>query len=42
MAKKFWLGDPVLDKVFKVLIQVAGELYVTKKQIEIFRKLYEE
>jgi hypothetical protein len=32
--KKFWLGDPVLDKVFKVLIQVAGELYVTKNRLK--------
>ena len=33
MSSKHWLGDPMLDKIFKVVIQVAGELYVTKNRI---------
>ena len=33
MSSKHWLGDPILDKIFKVVIQVAGELYVTKNRI---------
>jgi|TARA_B110000967_G_C18877335_1_gene559106 hypothetical protein len=35
MVRKSLLGDPVLDKVFKVLIQVAGELYVTKTRLKM-------
>ncbi len=33
MSSKHWLGDPMLDKIFKVVIQVAGELYVTKNRM---------
>ncbi len=33
MSRKHWLGDPMLDKIFKVVIQVAGELYVTKNRM---------
>ena len=33
MSNKHWLGDPMLDKVFKVVIQIAGELYVTKTRL---------
>ena len=33
MSSKHWLGDPILDKIFKVVIQVAGELYVTKNRM---------
>ena len=33
MSNKHWLGDPMLDKIFKVVIQVAGELYVTKNRM---------
>ena len=33
MSSKNWLGDPMLDKIFKVVIQVAGELFVTKNRM---------
>ena len=35
MSKKHWLGDPMLDKVFRVLLQVAGELYITKNRLRV-------
>jgi hypothetical protein len=35
MVRKSLLGDPMLDKIFKVLIQVAGELYVTKTRLKM-------
>ncbi len=42
MVKKSLLGDPMLDKVFRVLIQVAGELYVTKNRLKMIENYMEE
>jgi len=42
MIKKSWLGDPMLDKVFRVLIQVAGELYVTKNRLKMIENYMKE
>ena len=42
MSSKHWLGDPILDKIFKVVIQVAGELYVTKNRIRALEAYVKE
>jgi hypothetical protein len=42
MVKKSLLGDPMLDKVFRVLIQVAGELYVTKNRLKMIENYMKE
>ena len=42
MSKKHWLGDPMLDKVFRVLLQVAGELYITKNRVRVLEAYLSE
>lgn len=42
MSKKSWLGDPILDKVFQVVIRLAGELYVTKDRLTTLETIIEE
>ena len=42
MSKKSWLGDPILDKLFQVVIRMAGELYVTKDRLTILESIIEE
>jgi len=42
MSSKHWLGDPMLDKIFKVVIQVAGELYVTKNRMRALEAYVKE
>ena len=42
MSKKSWLGDPILDKMFQVVIRLAGELYVTKDRLTTLESIIEE
>ena len=42
MSKKSWLGDPILDKMFQVVIRLAGELYVTKDRLTTLETIIEE
>ena len=42
MSKKSWLGDPILDKMFQVVIKLAGELYVTKDRLTTLESIIEE
>ena len=42
MLRKSLLGDPILDKIFRVLIQVAGELYVTKNRLKMIENYMKE
>ena len=42
MSKKSWLGDPMLDKMFQVVIRLAGELYVTKDRLTTLETIIEE
>ncbi|NCG11099.1 MAG: hypothetical protein GWP33_08470 [Alphaproteobacteria bacterium] len=42
MSKKSWLGDPILDKMFQVVIRLAGELYVTKDRLATLESIIEE
>lgn len=42
MSKKSWLGDPILDKIFQVVIRLAGELYVTKDRLTTLESIIEE
>lgn len=42
MSKKSWLGDPILDKIFQVVIRLAGELYVTKDRLTTLETIIEE
>ena len=42
MSKKSWLGDPILDKMFQVIIGLAGELYVTKDRLTTLESIIEE
>ena len=38
MSKKSWLGDPILDKMFQVVIRLAGEAVCNKRQANNIRK----
>ena len=42
MSKKSWLGDPILDKMFQVVIRLAIELYVTKDRLSTLETIIEE
>ena len=42
MSEKSWLGDPILDKMFQVVIRLAGELYVTKDRLTTLETIIEE
>lgn len=42
MSKKSWLGDPILDKMFQVVIRLASELYVTKDRLTTLETIIEE
>ena len=42
MSKKSWLGDPILDKMFQVVIRLASELYVTKDRLSTLESIIEE
>ena len=42
MSKKSWLGDPILDKMFQVVIRLASELYVTKDRLTTLESIIEE
>ncbi len=42
MSKKSWLGDPILDKMFQVVIRLAGELYVTKDRLTTLETIIED
>ena len=42
MSKKSWLGDPILDKMFQVVIRLASELYVTKDRLSTLETIIEE
>ena len=42
MKQEQWLGDPMLDKVMQVVVEVAGELYVTRDRLQIVERLLDE
>ena len=42
MSKKSWLGDPILDKMFQVVIRLASELYITKDRLTTLETIIEE
>ena len=43
MAKDYFLGDPIVDKVMKVVMALASETYVTRDRLALIeRKLNEK
>lgn len=41
MSQEHFLGDPMLDRVMKVTMRLARELYVTKDRLAIIEKQLE-
>jgi len=42
MAKKYWLEDPIQDRIMQVVVQVARELYITKDRLQVIERLIDE
>lgn len=41
MAEEKYLGDPMLDRMMKVMMALARELYVTRDRLEVVERLLE-
>ena len=42
MAKDYFLDDPIVDKVMKVVIALAREAYVTRDRLALIEKTLDE
>ncbi len=42
MAKDYFLGDPIVDKVMKVVMALASETYVTRDRLALIEKKLNE
>tara|TARA_B100001094_G_scaffold83879_1_gene80187 strand:- start:393 stop:677 length:285 start_codon:yes stop_codon:yes gene_type:complete len=42
MAKDFFLGDPALDKMMKVLVALSRETYVLKDRVKLMESLLDK
>ncbi len=42
MAKDVFLGDPMLDRIMKVVVSLARELYVAKDRINVLEKVLQD
>lgn len=42
VTKQHWLGDPMLDRVMQVVVELAKELYVTRDRLQVIERLLDE
>lgn len=42
VTKRHWLGDPMLDTVMQVVVEMAKELYVTRDRLQVIERLLDE